>query len=86
MSSITDEAIQRVRNERQAIYGHPSVNFTRIAAFWSTYLGILIEPNDIPMLMILLKVARNMETSHRDNRVDIIGYVECLELVVNEGE
>lgn len=82
-STITQEAINRVRNEREQMYGHPAVNFERIAKFWNHYLEGRgeISPRDVAYMMILLKVARQMEIPTRDNLVDIIGYVQCVEAI-----
>ena len=81
--SITEEAISKVRNERQKLYGHPYTNFKRISELWTTYFDHKVEvtPQDVAWLMILLKIAREIETPHRDNRIDTVGYIECLELL-----
>ena len=84
-SNITAEAIDKVRNDRQELYGHPKVNFERIAKFWNNYLELTpanrITVQDVAWMMILLKVAREIEHPHRDNRIDVVGYIECLELL-----
>lgn len=68
----TSELINKNRNTS---YGEPENNFKRIAAFWSTYLGRKILPHEVADLMLLVKVARNMESpTNYDNTLDAIGY------------
>lgn len=56
----------------------------RTAALVNGYLeargtDFRITADDVPVLMILLKVARLVETpSHRDSIVDLAGYAEVL--------
>lgn len=76
---IVEEAL-RVLIERQAVYdGHES-SFPLIAKFWDAYLNercgsdVSISGRDVAIMMILLKVAREMNKPQHDNFVDIIGY------------
>jgi hypothetical protein len=71
--------------DRQASYGHPKENFTRIALMWNTYLkakyrrqyeAALIGAEDIPQMMILLKQARLMNGYHADSVTDQEGYAK----------
>ena len=79
MSKILQEAID-VIEERGESYGHPRDNLRRISEMWSTYLGIEVGMHDVGMMMILLKVARTVQTpAHRDSLVDIVGYVGAIE-------
>lgn len=79
MTDILQEAIQ-VIEERGEKYGHPRENLKRIAEMWTSYLGFSIEVQDVAMMMILLKVARTVETPmHKDSLVDIAGYVGALD-------
>ena len=64
-------------------YGDPKSNHKRIAALWRTYLDnrfpaitpLPIEPQDVAIMMILLKVSRLMESpAHHDSWVDVAGY------------
>jgi hypothetical protein len=66
-------------------YGGIEDNFARIARLWSTHLmnryGVAaphLEPDDVALMMILLKVARlENDPSHADSWVDIAGYSAC---------
>lgn len=77
MSIILDEA-KNVVYSRQASYGVPEDNFVTTAELWSAYLGTPIRPEDVGMMMILLKVARERYQHKKDNLVDIAGYAECV--------
>lgn len=80
MSNILHEADAAVSGARQAVYGSPAVNLSRIASMWSTYVGRVITPRDVAIMMILVKASREVETPLRDNLVDIAGYARCAEL------
>ena len=77
MSVILDEA-KNVVYQRNAAYGQPEDNFAITAELWSAYLGTPIQPEDVGMMMILLKVARQRYQHKKDNLVDIAGYAECV--------
>lgn len=67
-----------VCKDRENTYGKPEDNFATIAKLWSDYLNTPIKPDDVPVLMILLKVARVGSGSFKaDNFVDIAGYAAC---------
>lgn len=73
--------------DRRRDYGHPLLNFLRIALFFNTHLfsklrtGCFITPLDVAGLMIELKLAREINTHKDDNWVDIIGYTACVEMM-----
>lgn len=77
--SITQEASELVNGDRQADYGDMNDSFTRIAALWTAYLGYHVDKFDVAKMMILLKVSRARNGNHRDSYVDIVGYVECVD-------
>jgi hypothetical protein len=70
-----------VTGERDAQYGGPEDNFNRIANLWNAYLGQvdLIGPEDVAVMMMLLKVARIAASEYKsmDSWVDIAGYAAC---------
>lgn len=83
--TICELADAAVSLERIRDYGHPRDNFEDIAAMWTTYLGdrlvSCLTASDIPMLMILAKVCRNITTHKRDNLVDIAGFAKTADMV-----
>jgi hypothetical protein len=79
--NILQEASKDVYGPRQAAYGHPRENFERTARLWNGYLfakgstDLLLAPEDVAHMMVLLKMARLIQTpDHRDSWVDIAGY------------
>lgn len=89
--SILTEAMRVTGGERQENYGHPLANHQRIADLWNGYLRARsvsvdgqhqltqpeLNPVDVVNMMMLLKVARELHTSKRDNWTDIAGYARC---------
>lgn len=74
-----------VCGEREKSYGSPEDSFTAIAAYWTVYLhqlGVMqrhqeLTPEDVAIMMILLKVARQTGRGKVDNWIDIAGYAAC---------
>ena len=85
--SILDEAKRLTSRDRQKNYGHPTDNFRRIADLWNSYLmnrkypedPIAIE--DVAWMMVLLKIARDLNKPTRDNLVDAVGYTRTLAMI-----
>lgn len=78
--SILQEAQRIIHGQRNKDYGHPRENFKNIADLWAAYLGWEINPMDVALMMVLMKVAR-LETGnyHRDSVTDIAGYAGTIE-------
>lgn len=86
-SEILDAARSIVTGEREKQYGKPEDNFTTIGKLWEIYLrgrcvggdaDISINPEDVAMMMALLKIARIMTgTGTGDSFVDLAGYAAC---------
>lgn len=73
---------EEVVDERMDQYGHPAVNFEKIAFFWSVYLEHTISTQDVGYMMILLKIARTQgDGDPADSLLDIKGYANCIELI-----
>jgi hypothetical protein len=91
MSSILEEAQTIIWGDREQTYGDPAKNLRAIADLWEMYLhhrGLLDENadslriEDVAQMMILLKVARLINTpDHRDSLVDLAGYAGLMERV-----
>lgn len=80
--AILDDAKEAVFGERQQTYGHPLENFMRAARMVEAYLAArpmgTLRAQDVPLIMILIKIARLMETpNHKDSVVDIAGYAQA---------
>ena len=74
MESLLAEAERISTGPRQQAYGHPSQDFARTAAMWSAITGASIKPEHVPLMMIALKISREVNRPSRDNLVDIAGY------------
>ena len=85
--TILDAAKRCVCGEREEDYGAPADNFALIAALWETYVkarcvkpgtDVCLAPEDVAMLMALLKIARIASgASSLDSYVDLAGYAAC---------
>ena len=86
--SILLEANRLVHGDRGTDYGHPLDDFGRTAGAVSSLLARkLKEPltaEDVAVIMICVKLSREMNVAKRDNRVDGAGYFETLNMVVEE--
>ena len=80
--SILDEALSIVHGSRQSSYGHPFDDFTRTGRMWGAILGIdEVPPDKVALCLIAVKISREVNRPKRDNRVDMAGYAEALDLV-----
>jgi hypothetical protein len=55
-------------------YGHPSDNMERTAGLWSAYLQIPVMSYQVANCLLLMKLARTMETPKTDTYVDLTAY------------
>lgn len=84
---ILDAAKKIVTGDREKQYGKPEDNFAVIARFWEVYLSercvgggsdVTLNPDDVAMLMALMKVARIMTGTFKgDSYIDACGYLAC---------
>jgi hypothetical protein len=81
MRLLLDDAKGDVSSNRMNVYGSPQQNYERIATLWNAYfIGLgedaaLVSEKDVAVCMILVKIARIMQTpSHYDTWKDIAGY------------
>ena len=82
-----DRAKTVVTGERESTYGGPEDSFRLIANLWEPYIKnkcassgalVCIEPEDVAILLALLKVARLASSpTHEDSWVDLAGYAAC---------
>lgn len=89
MQTILDE-VKTILYERQGSYDKPENNFQRIADLWNAYIKSKPEkndltPQDVALMMALMKIAREVYQPKRDNRADLIGYIACLEQMYAAG-
>lgn len=78
--TVLSEAGAIVYGDREATHGEPGRNLAAIAAMWGPIFGTAVEPQQVVLAMIALKVARAINNpAHRDHWVDIVGYVALAE-------
>ena len=82
-NSVLTEAHRLVHGDRGDDYGHPYHDFSRTAKIWSAILDKDVTPEQVALCMIGVKMSRECNRPKRDNRVDMAGYAETLDMVVN---
>lgn len=82
-STLAEELMSTVL-VRGKSYGHPYEDFSRTAAFWSIIFGVPVTPEQVGLAMIAMKMSREINKSKRDNRLDIAGYAETLEMIAQK--
>lgn len=82
--TILEEAQRLVHGDRGADYGHPIEDFTRTGRIWGAILGTdPVPPAKVALCMIGVKLSREVHAPKRDNRTDIAGYAETLDMVAS---
>lgn len=75
---LLSQASALIDGDREEEHGDFQTNAEMIAAYWNTHLQIIdfIKPEDIPVMMTLLKLARSHQKPERiDNYRDAAGYI-----------
>lgn len=79
--SSVDEARRIVLGERNTAYGNPKDDYVKTAKIWSGLLAHKLKaditPEEAILLMVGLKLSREMHGHKRDNIVDAHGYLIC---------
>lgn len=81
---VLDDAARMLDEDRQDDYGDPEENFTRIAALWSAYLNMNISPDQVAVMMTLMKCSRLAHSpDHYDSFVDGVAYLAMASRLVD---
>lgn len=82
-----DTAIQLVLGDRNASYGNPAEDYAKVAKVWSGLLHPILKrditPQEAILMMVGLKMAREVYAHKTDNLVDAHGYLLCYEWAVS---
>ncbi len=95
MPELPSERATEIVANRGVRYGHPRPIFETTASFWNEWLakdrGALFEdgmvrsinPEDVPVLMALHKIAREKyaPSPHQDNLDDVVGFINTREMM-----
>lgn len=83
--TILEEAQKLIYGDRQSSYGSATDNFSNTAIGWTILLqkklNADITAEDVGMMMVWLKMARQVHKPQKDNLVDAAGYLGCIEKV-----
>jgi len=80
LDDILREADAIVHNDRNANYGHPIDDYSKVVAIYKIISGVDLDPEEGALFMLAVKLARiatNIEYDkvHRDSLVDAAGYL-----------
>ena len=87
-NEILDTAKTLINGDRARDYGDAYLMHARVAALWTTYVRSKtddLKPVDVAMMLVLMKVARSIETPKDDSFVDIAGYAALAGEISNVG-
>lgn len=73
--NLLRKALQLTEGDRQATYGDPIHNLTKMAQMCSAYFDVEISANDVAIIMVFAKLSRvPASPTHEDNYVDGAAY------------
>ena len=69
------QKVVEIINERGETHGDYRENFKVISDIWSGYMGAVISPSQVDVMMAQLKMARDQTGDHPDHLHDAMGYI-----------
>lgn len=89
-ATVLIEAFDLVFGDREKAYDHPKRNLEVTAKIWSGLLAYKLSSDitaeEVALMMVGLKLAREVYRPKRDNLVDAAGYIECAARVLGEDD
>ena len=83
--TVEPEGGGHIVDQRQSVYGNVVDNYTRVAQIWSGILGVEVQPTQVPLMMMGLKLYRaSITPDYSDNADDIEGYLGIFRSLVGE--
>lgn len=86
--TVLEEATTLVYGPREKQYSHPARDYAKTAKIWTGLLleklrpGVEITAEEAVLMMVGMKLSREMFGHKRDNLVDAAGYIACAERIV----
>ena len=81
--TCADKAIKLVLHDRNATYGDPADDYRKVAKIWSGLLAPILKrditPQEAILMMVGLKLSREVHLPKEDNIIDAHGYLLCYE-------
>jgi hypothetical protein len=78
-------SVKEMVASRQAVYGEPIETFTRMAAIWSAIIDHEIQPWEVPLMMVGMKMIRTTQApDYSDNSDDVEGYLDIFRTIIGE--
>lgn len=82
-SEQRDGNVGELIDGRESVYGNPVEGCADIAMLWSVFLGHEVQAREVPIMMMLMKIAR-MKSSpdYSDHSDDIEGYLDIFRQIM----
>jgi hypothetical protein len=96
IETVLQEADRIVSTDRGAAYGHPLDDYTKTGTIWGAMLHgwakeaaesttpVPVPPELACLMMIGVKLSREVNAHKRDNLVDTAGYAKCVQMIHEE--
>ena len=84
--NVLFEAEKLTSGEREQQYGHPYDNWEDIAVGWSTLVGAEITAETACLMMVWVKLCREVQKPQLDNLIDGAGYLRLVQRIKDERE
>jgi Domain of unknown function (DUF6378) len=76
-------SVKEVVDARVTVYGEPVETFSRMAHMWSAILNHEVQPWEVPLMLVCLKIIRTTQApDYSDNSDDIEGYLEIFRTII----